>query len=71
MERALIFPGSFFFNYLKTNLFTNEALSLGARYTYGLTKVGKERIFMGTSYTFPDAKNGVASVYVSFSLSKN
>jgi len=47
------------------------ALSLGARYTYGFTKVGKERTFMGTSYTFPDAKNGVASVYISFSLSKN
>lgn len=47
------------------------AFSLGARYTYGLTTVGKERTFMGTSYTFPDAKNGVASVYVSFSLGQN
>ena len=44
------------------------AFSLGARYTYGLTKVGKQRTFLGTSYTFPDAQNGVASVYVSFSL---
>jgi len=44
------------------------AFSLGARYTYGLTKVGKERTFLGTAYTFPDAQNGVASVYVSFSL---
>lgn len=44
------------------------AFSLGARYTYGLTKVGKERTFMGTSYIFPDASNGVASVYVSFTL---
>jgi len=47
------------------------ALSLGARYTYGLTKVGKERTYMGTTYIFPDAKNGVASIYISFSLSKN
>lgn len=45
------------------------AFSLGARYSYGLTKVGKERTFLGTTYTFPDAKNGVASVYVSFSFS--
>ena len=44
------------------------AFSLGARYTYGLTKVGKERTFLGTSYIFPDASNGVASVYVSFTL---
>lgn len=47
------------------------ALSLGARYTYGLTKVGKERTFMGTAYTFPDANNGVAIIYVLFSLSNN
>ena len=47
------------------------AVSLGARYTYGLTKVGKERIFAGTTYTTPDATNGVMSVYVSFSLGQN
>jgi len=44
------------------------AFSLGARYVYGLTNVGKERTFLGTTYTFPDAKNGVASVYLSFSF---
>jgi len=47
------------------------AVSLGARYTYGLTKVGKERTFAGTTYTTPDATNGVMSVYVSFSLGQN
>lgn len=47
------------------------AISLGARYTYGLTKVGKERTFAGTTYTTPDATNGVMSVYVSFSLGQN
>lgn len=47
------------------------AISLGARYTYGLTKVGKERTFAGTAYTTPDATNGVMSVYVSFSLGQN
>lgn len=47
------------------------AVSLGARYTYGLTKVGKERTFAGTTYTTPDATNGVMSVYVTFSLGQN
>jgi len=46
-------------------------ISLGARYTYGLTKVGKERTFAGTAYTTPDATNGVASLFVSISLSQN
>lgn len=44
------------------------ALSIGARYNFGLTKVGKERTFLGTTYTFPDARNGVLNVYVSLSL---
>lgn len=47
------------------------AVSLGARYTYGMTKVGKERIFAGTAYTTPDASNGVMSIYVSWSLGQN
>jgi len=47
------------------------AVSLGARYTYGLTKVGKERTFAGTAYTTPDATNGVLSVYAAFSLGQN
>ena len=47
------------------------AVSLGARYTYGLTTVGKERIFAGTPYTTPDAANMVMSLYVSYSLGQN
>jgi opacity protein-like surface antigen len=43
-------------------------LSLGARYTYGLLRVGKERDYLGTTYVFPDAVNGVASLYASISL---
>ncbi len=43
-------------------------VGFGARYNYGLTKVGKERTFLGTNYTFPDGKNSVLSVYASFSL---
>ncbi|MFA5817117.1 MAG: porin family protein [Bacteroidales bacterium] len=44
------------------------AISLGARYYYGLTNVGKERTFLGISYTVPDANNGVFNVYISISL---
>lgn len=45
-----------------------KAVSLGVRYNHGLTSVGKERTFLGTSYTFPDAKNGVVNLYISLSL---
>ena len=44
------------------------AIGLGARYSYGLTRVGKERSFLGTTYTFPDAKNSVLNFYISLSL---
>jgi len=42
--------------------------SLGVRYNYGLIKVGKEKSYMGTTYTFPDAHNGVLNIYVSFGI---
>lgn len=45
-----------------------KAVSLGVRYNHGLTKVGKERDFFGTSYTFPDATNGVISLYIALGL---
>lgn len=45
-----------------------KAVSLGVRYNHGLTNVGRERTFLGTSYTFPDAKNGVINLYISLSL---
>ncbi len=44
------------------------ALSIGARYNYGLTKVGKERTFFGTNYTFPDASNSVMTLYIGIAL---
>jgi len=45
-----------------------NAISLGVRYSQSFTKVGKERTYLGTSYTFPDAKNGVINLYISLSL---
>lgn len=38
-------------------------IGVGARYNYGLTTVGKERTFLGTTYTFPDGKNSVLSLF--------
>jgi len=48
-----------------------ESASAGVRYNYGLTKVGKERTFMGTMYTFPDANNGVLNFYLAVPLVRN
>jgi hypothetical protein len=44
-------------------------MGIGARYTHGLTNVGKEKNYFGSqSYTFPDAHNGVLSLYLSIAL---
>lgn len=45
------------------------SVGIGARYSYGVNKVGKERNYFGTtSYTFPNAHNSVASIYLTISL---
>lgn len=41
---------------------------LGARYNYGLTTVGKERTFFGETFTSPDGKNSVLSLYATIKL---
>lgn len=43
-------------------------VSIGLRYNYGLTTIGKERTIAGTTYTFPDAKNSNLTVYLSYKL---
>ena len=48
--------------------FDAEKVGFGVRYNYGLQKVGKERSFLGTNYTFPDGKNSVINLYVSYSI---
>ncbi len=45
-----------------------DKFSIGARYNYGLTTVGKERDYGGTNYTFPDGKNSVLNLYVALSF---
>lgn len=42
-----------------------DNFGIGARYNYGLTTVGKEQTFLGTTYTFPDGKNSVFNIYAS------
>jgi hypothetical protein len=48
--------------------FDFNPISVGARYYYGLTKVGKEQNYSGFNAIFPDAKNSVLQVYASFSF---
>lgn len=43
-------------------------VSIGLRYNYGLTTIGKERTVAGTTYTFPDAKNSNLTLYLSYKL---
>lgn len=41
------------------------AITLGARYNLGMTKVGKTQSFLGTDYTIPNANNDVINFYIS------
>lgn len=61
------------FNTLETGLAVGagidiNAVSIRLRYIQGLTKVGKERTFLGNNYTVPDGKNSVINLYISLSL---
>ena len=46
--------------------FDVDHFGLGIRYNYGLQTVGKERTYLGTTTTFPDAKNSSLSIYAAF-----
>ena len=43
-------------------------VSIGVRYNYGLTTIGKERTVAGETFRAPDAKNSNFSVYLSYRL---
>lgn len=45
-----------------------DSLSLGVRYNYGLSQVGKERNIGGNNFTYPDGKNSVFNIYAAFSF---
>ena len=46
------------------------SVTVGARYNYGLTKVGKTKTFLGSSYTVPNANNGVINFYLALGFNK-
>ena len=48
--------------------FAFDPLTVGLRYDYGLTTVGKEQNFEGENFTFPDAKNSLLNVYLTYKL---
>ena len=48
--------------------YDTDKIGFGIRYNYGLQKVGKERDYNGTNYTFPDGKNSVINLYLSYSI---
>lgn len=48
--------------------FDKNQFGFGVRYNYGLQKVGKERSFLGTNFTFPDGKNSVINLYLNYSI---
>ena len=45
-----------------------DRVGFGARYSYGLNKVGKQNSFAGYDYKFPDAVNGTVSLYLAISF---
>lgn len=48
--------------------YDTDTVGFGVRYSYGLQKVGKERNYNGTDYTFPDGKNSVINLYLSYTI---
>lgn len=48
--------------------FETDNFGMGLRYNYGLTTVGKERTVLGQTYTYPDSKNSVFSLYATIKL---
>ena len=45
-----------------------HSITMGMRYNYGITKVGKEQSLLGTNYRIPNANNGVIIFYLSVPL---
>lgn len=45
-----------------------DKVNISLRYNYGLNNIGRERQFLGTTYTFPDAKNSVLQLSIGLSI---
>lgn len=48
--------------------FDGDKVGFGARYSYGLEKIGRERTVFGQPYSFNNAKNAVLQLYITFGL---
>jgi hypothetical protein len=48
-----------------------HSVTVGISYNYGFLKVGKERTFLGNSYTIPNTTNGVISLYMAVPFYSN
>ncbi|MFD0778801.1 porin family protein [Flavobacterium myungsuense] len=48
--------------------YDTKSIGFGIRYNLGLVTVGKEKTYLGTNYVFPDGKNGVINLFLSYSF---
>lgn len=48
--------------------YETKTIGFGIRYNLGLLSVGKEKNYLGTNYVFPDGKNGVINLFLSYSF---
>ena len=48
--------------------YDTKSIGFGIRYNLGLVTVGKEKTYLGTNYVFPDGKNGVINLFISYSI---
>lgn len=48
--------------------YDTDSFGFGIRYNLGLVTVGKEKTYLGTNYIFPDGKNGVINLFLSYSI---
>lgn len=48
--------------------FETKSIGFGIRYNLGLVTVGKGKTYLGTKYVFPDGKNGVINLFLSYSI---
>jgi hypothetical protein len=48
--------------------FDTKTIGFGIRYNLGLVTVGEEKTYLGTNYVFPDGKNGVINLFLTYSI---
>jgi hypothetical protein len=48
--------------------YDTKSIGFGIRYNLGLVTVGEEKTYLGTNYVFPDGKNGVINLFLTYSF---